>query len=94
MARLALIKQSYLQVVCSLFKHTHTGNVDVNKHSPFSGLLSEIRHPQEVLNLQPSNWELFDPRGPTVDKEARLEPFGNVKCLSDDLILTTSSPPI
>lgn len=56
MARLALIKQCYLQVVCSLFKHMHTENVDVNKHSPFGGSLSEVlvqlKH-TPVSNLRP-----------------------------------------
>ena len=37
MARLTFIKQSYLRVACSLFKHT--GFVYVNKHRPLSGSL-------------------------------------------------------
>lgn len=72
MARLALIKQSYLRVACSLFKHTHTPGTCtwINTNHVVAPHTHRHAHTQ-LLNLRPcrSNKEPFDPKGQSVDKE-------------------------
>lgn len=72
MATASLIKQSYQQATCSLFKHTQTGNVDANKHEPFGDLHTEVPH-THTQTQKVSNKELIDPQSQTPDQEAQLQ---------------------